>query len=157
MISDEPPRGATVADANPAQVPIAEGLFTWPSDEPRLIGSACEDCSLVAFPAQDHCPGCGSDRVAEHLLDRRGTLYTWTTQSFPPVAPPYVGDTNKATFEPFGIGWVQVSDTLMIEARLTENDPEKLEFGMPVELVLIPLSVDDEGNEVLSYAFQPAL
>ena len=56
---------------------------------------------------------------------------------------------------PYGIGWVQVADNLMIEARLTESDPDKLEFGMPVELVLIPLSVDDEGNEVLSYAFQP--
>ena len=67
-----------------------------------------------------------------------------------------MGDTGKDTFEPFGMGWVQVSDTLMIESRLTEADPEKLDFGMPVELVLIPLTVDDDGNEVLSFAFQPA-
>ena len=139
-----------------AQVPIAEGLFTWPSDDPRLIASACGACDLVVFPAQARCPGCGSDDVAEQLLEPRGSLYTWTTQSFPPVAPPYVGDTGKDTFEPFGMGWVQVSDTLMIESRLTEADPEKLDFGMPVELVLIPLTVDDDGNEVLSFAFQPA-
>jgi uncharacterized OB-fold protein len=138
-----------------AQVPIAEGLFTWPSDDPRLIGSACEACDLVVFPAQKLCPGCGGD-VAERLLESRGSLYTWTTQSFPPVAPPYVGDTGKDTFEPYGVGWVQLSDTLMIEARLTESDPDKLDFGMAVELVLIPLTVDDEGNEVLSFAFQPA-
>jgi uncharacterized OB-fold protein len=138
-----------------AQVPIAEGLFTWPSDEPRLIASACEACDLVVFPAQRFCPGCSGDSVAERLLEPRGSLYTWTTQSFPPVAPPYIGDTGKETFEPYGIGWVQLSDTLMIEARLTESDPEKLDFGMPVELVLIPLTVDDEGNEVLSFAFQP--
>jgi uncharacterized OB-fold protein len=139
-----------------AQVPIAEGLFTWPSDDPRLIGSACEACDVVVFPAQRSCPGCNGDQVTERLLEPRGSLYTWTTQSFPPVAPPYLGDTGKDTFEPYGIGWVQVSDSLMIEARLTENDPEKLEFGMPVELVLIPLNTDDEGNDVMSFAFRPA-
>jgi uncharacterized protein len=138
-----------------AQVPIAEGLFTWPSDEPRLIASACAACDLVVFPAQTHCPGCGGDAVSERLLEPRGSLYTWTTQEFPPVAPPYLGDTGKDTFEPYGIGWVQLSDTFMIEARLTESNPAKLDFGMPVELVLIPLMVDDEGNEVLSFAFQP--
>ena len=137
------------------QVPIAEGLFTWPSDDPRLIASACTACDFVVFPAQEFCPSCGGAEVAEHLLEPRGSLYTWTTQSFPPVAPPYLGNTDKATFEPFGMGWVQVSDTLMIEARLTENDPDKLDFGMAVELVLIPLTVDDDGNEVLSFAFQP--
>jgi uncharacterized OB-fold protein len=138
-----------------ARVPIAEGLFTWPSDDPRLIGSACEACDLVVFPAQTHCPGCGGLTVAQ-LLEPRGSLYTWTTQEFPPVAPPYVGDTDPATFEPFGMGWVQLSDTLMIESRLTVSDPEQLDFGMPVELVLVPLTVDDEGNEVVSFAFQPA-
>ena len=144
------PQGATVA-----QVPIAEGLFTWPSDDPRLIASACTACEFVVFPSQEYCPRCGSAEMAEHLLEPKGSLYTWTTQSFPPVAPPYLGDTDKKTFVPYGIGWVQVSDTLMIEARLTENDPAKLAFDMPVELVLIPLSVDDDGNDVLSFAFQP--
>ena len=138
-----------------AQVPIAEGLFTWPSDDPRLIASGCADCDTVVFPSQAFCPGCGSAEVTEKLLEPKGSLYTWTTQSFPPVAPPYLGNTDKKTFEPFGIGWVQVSDTLMIESRLTENDPEKLSFGMPVELVVVPLTVDDDGNDVLSFAFRP--
>ena len=26
------------------QVAIEEGLFTWPSDDPRLLGSQCQDC-----------------------------------------------------------------------------------------------------------------
>ena len=138
-----------------ARVPIAEGLFTGPDDDPRLIGSACGACDLVVFPAQTHCPGCGGT-TAERLLEPRGSLYTWTTQSFPPVAPPYVGDTDPAAFEPFGVGWVQLSDTLMIESRLTVSDPEQLDFGMPVELVLVPLTVDDDGNEVVSFAFRPA-
>ena len=43
-----------------AQVPVAEGIFTWPSDEPQLIGSRCAACGIVTFPAQDSCPRCAS-------------------------------------------------------------------------------------------------
>ncbi len=55
-----------------ARVPIAEGVFTWPSDEPQLIGSRCAACAIVMFPAQDSCPRCPSTEMAEHLLSRRG-------------------------------------------------------------------------------------
>ncbi len=34
------------------QVPVAQGVFTWPSDEPRLIGSRCDACGTYDFPAQ---------------------------------------------------------------------------------------------------------
>ena len=36
-----------------AQVPVAEGVFSWPADEPQLIGSRCSACGMVTFPAQD--------------------------------------------------------------------------------------------------------
>jgi len=53
-----------------ARLPVAEGLFTWPSDEPRLIGSRCAACGIVTFPAQDSCPRCASTEMGEHLLAR---------------------------------------------------------------------------------------
>ena len=139
-----------------ARVPIAEGLFTWPSDAPRLLGSRCTRCALTVFPAQDGCPGCGDSSAERVELPARGTLWTWTTQSFPPIAPPYRGRTDGEGFEPFGIGWVSLTDELMIEARLTENDPDALEFGMPVELTLVPIAADDDGNDIVSFAFRPA-
>ena len=77
-----------------AQVPVAEGIFTWPSDEPQLIGSRCTACGIVTFPAQDSCPRCASTEMAEHLLARRGRLWAWTTQDFPPPSPPYAGPTG---------------------------------------------------------------
>jgi len=49
------------------RAPIAKGLFTWPSDEPRLIGSRCTACGVVTFPTQDSCPRCASTAMAEHL------------------------------------------------------------------------------------------
>jgi uncharacterized OB-fold protein len=85
------------------QVPIAEGVFTFPADEPQLIGAKCVACGIVTFPAQDSCPRCASTDMAEHLLARRGRLWAWTTQDFPPPAPPYSGPTGK-DFVPFGVG-----------------------------------------------------
>ena len=136
------------------QVPIAEGVFTWPSDDPQLIGSRCSQCGIVTFPAQESCPRDASTDMREHLLDRRGRLWAWTTQDFPPPSPPYSGPTGK-DFVPFGVGLVQLDDVIRVEGRLTENDPKKLQFGMELELTMIPFTTDDEGNELVTFAFQP--
>jgi len=42
-----------------------------------------------------------------------------------------------------------------VESRLTENDPEKLAHGMAVELVVVPFRTDDDGNEIVTFAFRP--
>ena len=55
-----------------AQVPVAEGIFTCPSDEPQLIGSRCAACGIVTFPAQDSCPRCASTEMAEQLAGPAG-------------------------------------------------------------------------------------
>lgn len=137
-----------------ARVPIASGLFTWPADDPQLIGSRCAKCEIVTFPSQDSCPRCASTEMAEHLLPRRGRLWAWTTQSFPPPSPPYSGPTGN-DFAPFGIGYVQLGDEVKVETRLTEADAAKLAIGMDMELVLVPFRTDADGNEVMSFAFRP--
>ena len=95
--------------------------------------------------------------MSELLLPRTGTLIAWTTQGFPPGAP-YAGPTGK-DFVPFGVGLVQLGRgddaVIRVEGRLTENDPAKLEFGQAVELTMIPFTTDADGNEVVTFAFQP--
>ena len=143
-----------------ARVPIAEGVFTWPSDEPRLIGSRCAACGIVTFPTQQSCPRCPSTDMAEHLLSRRGRLWAWTTQEFPPPSPPYTGPTGKE-FIPYGVGYVELGDDqprgasarVRVETRLTQL--KGLETGMEMELVLIPFRTDADGNEVVTFAFHP--
>lgn len=137
-----------------ARVPVAEHLFTWPSDEPRLIGSRCGACGIVTFPSQDSCPRCASTDMREQLLERRGRLWAWTTQHFPPPSPPYAGPTGEA-FVPFGIGYVELPGQVKVEARLTEADPERLAEGMEMELVVVPFTTDGKGNEVVTFAFRP--
>jgi uncharacterized OB-fold protein len=136
------------------RVPVAEHIFTWPSDEPRLIGSRCGACGIVTFPSQDSCPRCASTEMREQLLARRGRLWAWTTQSFPPPSPPYLGATDDA-FVPFGIGYVELPGEVKVETRLTESDPERLREGMEMELVVVPFRTDDKGNEVVTFAFRP--
>jgi uncharacterized protein len=136
-----------------AQKVLAE-VFTWPADEPELIGGRCEQCAAVTFPMQPRCPRCGRAAMAETPLPRRGTLVSWTTQGFPPVVP-YAGDETGASFVPFGVGLVQLGDVVRVEARLTESDPAKLDFGMPVELHVIPFYTDADGDEILTFAFAP--
>jgi uncharacterized OB-fold protein len=136
------------------RVPITEGIFTWPAEEPQLIGSRCASCAIVTFPRQESCPRCGATDMAEHLLDRRGRLWAWTTQDYPPPSPPYAGPTGKE-FVPFGLGYVELGGEVKVETRLTEADADALATGMEMELVLIPLRTDDDGNEVVTFAFQP--
>lgn len=128
--------------------PVAEGLFTIAAGLPRLIGSQCARCGVVTFPKQASCPKCTSLEVTDRLLARRGTLWSWTIQCFPPKSPPYAGDPD--TFEPFGVGYVELPGEVRVEARLTEADPGRLRIGMPMELTLIPAP----GGGT-TYAFQP--
>jgi uncharacterized OB-fold protein len=92
--------------------------------------------------------------MEERLLPRRGRLWAWTTQDFPPPAPPFAGPGGKG-FVPFGIGYVELADEVKVETRLTESDPEKLAHGAEMELVVVPFRTDDDGNEVVTFAFQP--
>ena len=134
------------------QIPIAEGLFTWPADEPRLIGSKCSACAEVAFPAQQGCPACSANDSETIELSRRGRLWTWTVQNFVPP-PPYAGD--PAEFTPYGVGYIELPEGVRVEARLTENDPDRLKIGMEMELVIERFKDDDEGRELMTFAFSP--
>ena len=136
------------------QVAIAEGLFTWPSDDPRLLGSRCEDCGIVEFPVKDTCPACSGQNVHVHELPKRGTLWTWTIQAFMPKEP-YVSDETPETFQPFGIGYLELPGNVRIEGRLLENDPDKLKIGMEMEVVFEKYRTAENGDDVISYFFKP--
>lgn len=135
--------------------PIAEGLFTWPSDNPALLGSRCRDCGRAAFPAQDSCTACCSTDVEVEELPRQGKLWTWTVQRFMPKSPYNSGETPE-TFKPYGVGYVELPGAIRVEGRLTESDPEKLTIGMDMDVVFYPFRTEDDGTEIINFAFSPA-
>lgn len=137
------------------QIPIQEGLFTWPSDNPRLIGSKCNNCGEVVFPAQKTCSACCLQDCVNIELSTRGILWSWTIQGFPPKSPPYARRETPESFIPYGVGYVELPEKVRVETRLTRNDPDKLEIGMTMELVIEKFMQDADGNDVMSFAFKP--
>ena len=136
------------------QRPIADGLFTWPSGSPALLGSRCQTCDKVAFPVQGSCTACCSTDVKVEELPTRGKLWTYTIQRFMPKSPYNSGETQE-TFKPYGVGYVELPGALCVEGRLTESDPAKLEIGMPMDVIFYPYRNEADGTEVISFAFQP--
>lgn len=132
-------------------VPIAEGLFTWPSDAPQLIGGVCGDCGAVSFPRPSSCSRCTSEAIDRRLLPRNGTLWSWTVQRFAPKDP-YLG---PVPFEPYGVGYVDLNGEVIVESRLTTADPAQLEIGQEMAMVGVALATRDDGTEVVTFAFAP--
>lgn len=128
------------------KVPIDEGVLTL-EPEPRLLASHCPRCGARAFPVQDGCPRCGSTGLETITLSAAGTVWTWTSQEFRPVSPPYTGPED---FSPYYVGYVEVAEGLCVETRLTGFGGRTPRIGEEVRLA--PL---DFGDVVIP-AFEPA-
>jgi len=136
-------------------IPIAEDLFTWPSDAPALIAGLASDGSYTFPYRKGRLVGGVYEELQRVELPRRGQLWTFTTQVFRPTSPPYAGNDEATTFEPFAVGYIELPGTLKVEARLTVADPEKLQIGQEMELVILPFATRPDGQQTLTYAFAP--
>jgi len=130
------------------QVPIHRGLFTLPDDPrgPRLLVARCGDCQRLHFPATDTCPYCTARACTIDAIGRRGRLYVHTVVNNRP--PGYRGEV------PYGFGVVELPEGLRVVSRLVAPELDALRSGLEVELEVAPLFVNDDGDEVLSYAYR---
>jgi len=135
-------------------LPIADGLFTWPSDHPHLLGGRCASCGAVAFPKPPSCSRCAGQEIDLTELPTRGTLWTWTVQGFPPKSPPYLLVETAKTFQPYGVGYIDLGE-VKVESRLTTADAAVLHIGMAMELTITHFATDAEGNDLVTFAFAP--
>jgi uncharacterized OB-fold protein len=133
------------------QLPVAEGVFTWSSGKPHLIGSRCEACGEYFFPKVKLCqnPDCpDKSRIKETILSRIGRLWSYTIQYYKPPFP-YQGPA------PLMIGLVELPENLKVMGQLTNCEEQDLRIGMEMELVIEKLFEDQQGNEVLTWKFRP--
>jgi uncharacterized protein len=129
-------------------IPVTSGLFdVGPDGDGRLLGGHCAACTRYHFPASPDCPYCGASECQSRPLATRGTLCLFTTVSNRP--PGYRGEM------PFGFGVVELPEGLRVITRLTETDVGRLQLGQAVRLVIVPLHVEDDGRQVVTYAFAP--
>lgn len=121
---------------------------------PTLHGGQCADCGEIYFPAAASCTRCLSTRMQPVDLGRSGKLWSWTIQGFLPKSPYNSGETPE-TFQPYGVGYVEMASGIKVESRLTVADESLLKIGMAMELTLVPYRHGDRGP-VHTFAFQPA-
>lgn len=88
-------------------------------------------------------------------MGNSGRLWTWTIQSFMPKSP-YLTDETAETFRPYGVGYIELACGLKVESRLRENDPESLKIGLSMNLEVVPVRQDEEGNQLMTFQFRAA-
>lgn len=134
-----------------ALAPIAEGLFRVSGGIPHLIGGRRKSDGKMVFPVPEGPEGQNFDPV---LLSPEGRLWSFTVQRFRPKSPPYAGDDDEGSFQPYALGYVELPGEVIVESRIETNDFSALKVGQPMRLKLVPFR--KTGGEVLSYAFEPA-
>ena len=131
-------------------LPVVPFLKIPESGDPYLEGVRCSKCSAVFLGARDVCASCGARKdLKATKLANKGELYVFsiTHRSFPGIETPYV----SAVVDLEGGGTVK-GNLIGIEP-----DPKKIKMGMKVDVVYkIAPRKDKEGNEYLTYYFQPA-
>jgi hypothetical protein len=132
-------------------LPVVDFLKLPDSGEPYLEGHKCQKCGAIFLGERAHCSKCSArDSMKPQKLSNRGKLYAYSIvhRSFPGIEVPYI----SAIVDLDGGGTVK-GNLIGIDP-----DPEKIEFGMPVEVVYKDAlgRKDREGNRYTSYFFQPA-
>ena len=118
--------------------------------EPYLEGARCGACGATFLGERDTCAKCGArGQMRPVRLANEGELYSYCIvhRSFPGIDVPYV----SAIVDLAGGGTVKGN---LINV---EPDPQKIPFGMPVEVVYGDAlgRKDADGNAYLAYFFQP--
>ena len=132
-------------------LPVVPYLKIPEGGEPYLEGHKCGACGATFLGERTVCSKCGArDQMSPVTLPTKGELYAYSIvhRSFPGIEVPYVSAV------------VDLEDGTAIKGNLigVEPDPEKIPFGMPVEVVFDDAlgRKDKDGNSYLSYFFKPA-
>ncbi len=143
-----------MVDANPkgaaaGPLPVVPFLKIPEGGDPYLEGHKCKECGAIFLGERSICSSCSArDQIEPVKLSNHGELYVFSIvyRSFPGIDVPYV----SAVVDLEGGGTVKGN---LINVEI---DPEKIDMGMPIEVVYQTAPRKDaEGNEYLTYYFQP--
>jgi uncharacterized OB-fold protein len=134
-------------------IPAAEGLFADTEEGPRLLGSRCRSCETPYFPKSEVChnPDCGQSSMEEALFGPRGELWSCAIQSYEPPPPALF----EKPYKPYALGVVDLPEGLRVLGRISTDQPERLQLGTEVELVLEELCRNQDGAPIISWKFKP--
>ena len=131
-------------------LPVVDYLKIPEDGDPYLEGHKCGKCDAIFLGERAICSKCGTrDQMGTMKLSSQGNLYSYAIvhRSFPGIEVPYISAV------------VDLDDGSTLKGNLinVEPDPEKIEFGMPIEVIFDDAlgRKDRDGNSYLSYFFQP--
>ncbi len=133
--------------------PVFEGLFTETAEGPRLLGSRCATCNTPYFPVSPAChnPDCDESKMEDTSFGPDGTLWSYSIQYYPPPPPAKYDE----PYTPYALGLIDLPEGLRVLSKISTDDPEGLEVGVAVELVLERFHSDGQGNDVITWKFRP--
>ncbi|BBU20988.1 Zn-ribbon domain-containing OB-fold protein [Mycobacterium xenopi] len=133
---------------------LAEGLFRVEGDRAVLLGSRRRASGVVKFPAERAELFDDTEDIEPIELSTAGTLFTFTTQEFPPPLP-YKGIRAPEQFRPYVVGYIELPEGLLVEALIVGADARDLQIGQPMVSTTTVFETAD-GQSFLTYAFTPA-
>jgi uncharacterized OB-fold protein len=137
------------------RVPAIENWFTIDA-EPHLLGLRDPGTGSYFFPkdvAVSAAPGRAGAALEEVPLSRTGRLWSYTTNHYQPPDP-YV---SPEPFVPYTVAAVELAkERMVVLGQLAPGvDPQTLELGMEMELVLDTLFEDADAQHMI-WKWRPA-
>jgi|SRR5581483_5982941 len=149
--------GSTAGHKQRAIAPMLR-LPSTAGEKPYLVGYRCTSCGATYIgEGRVGCSKCTTDgKIEETKLSDRGTLYVYSIvhQSAPGIPVPYIS------------AIVDLPEGVSVRCNLVdiEPDPEKIRFGMPVEMVTRKVRERQEKNaqgveetiDIIAFFFRPS-
>jgi uncharacterized protein len=116
----------------------------------KLVATRCSPCEQVYLPARSFCERCFAELIEQVEVQRTGRLFSYTLS--------YVDHDGARLRRPVALGLVQLegATTYFLHRLLDVGDPEEIEIGCIVEVVIKPKAkrigsiLDIEGFRVVS-------
>ncbi len=107
----------------------------------------CGQCGAKFFPPRQVCTECKAQTMQPYQFSGHGELYSFTTVYQAPMG--HEGNV------PYAVGMVNLDEGPMVEAQLTDVNPDELKIGQRVEMVTRKLrELGEEGLIIYGYKFR---
>jgi uncharacterized OB-fold protein len=122
-----------------------ERFFRAIKDDGKIMGAVCPACDITYVPARIFCERCMAELDDWQDVGTSGEVYTFTLL--------FADKDGIQLDEPEIIAFIRMGDGGLVH-RLSEVEPEEVEFGMQVEAVL-KAKKDREGSILDITHFRP--
>ena len=114
----------------------------------RLEGTVCANCGAKFFPPRQVCTECQSTEMTPHEFDGHGEIYSFSTVRQAPMG-------HEAAV-PYIVGIIKLDEGPLVEAQITDVNPDDVKIGQRVEMVIRKLrEYGEDGAIAYGYKFRP--